>query len=103
MVNCFARMGLIVILLFDFLSSENGRNQLIFLRSGLPVLISSVFVRLIFKGTHTGVFFGIPATGKSVDLDGATIVKMKDGKIASEQDFFDNMDLMTQLGLVPAQ
>jgi steroid delta-isomerase-like uncharacterized protein len=56
-----------------------------------------------FKGTHTGEFFGIPATGKSVDLDGATIVKMKDGKIASEQDFFDNMDLMTQLGLVPAQ
>ena len=56
-----------------------------------------------FKGTHTGVFFGIPATGKSVDLDGATIVKMKEGRIASEQDFFDNMDLMTQLGLVPAQ
>jgi len=56
-----------------------------------------------FKGTHTGMFFGIPATGKAVELDGATIVKMKAGKIASEQDFFDNMDLMTQLGLVPVQ
>lgn len=54
-----------------------------------------------FKGTHTGLFFGIPATGKTVDLDGATIVKMSNGKIAEEQDFFDNMDFMTQLGLMP--
>lgn len=54
-----------------------------------------------FKGKHTGDFFGIPATGKDVDLDGSTIVLMKNGKIAAEQDFFDNMDLMTQLGLIP--
>jgi hypothetical protein len=27
---------------------------------------------------------------------------MKDGKIAEEQDFMDNMVLMTQLGLMPA-
>jgi predicted ester cyclase len=54
-----------------------------------------------FKGTHTGLFFGIPATNKKVDIDGATIVKMSNGKIAEEQDFFDNMDFMQQLGLVP--
>lgn len=54
-----------------------------------------------FKGIHTGLFFGIPATGKAIDIDGATIVKMSNGKIAEEQDFFDNMDFMTQLGLVP--
>ena len=53
-----------------------------------------------FKGTHTGNFFGIPATGNNVDLDGTTIIKMKDGKIAQEQDFFDNMAFMSQLGLV---
>ncbi len=54
-----------------------------------------------FKGTHTGDFFGIPATGKTVSLDGTTIVRMSNGKIAEERDFFDNMDFMTQLGLVP--
>ncbi len=53
-----------------------------------------------FKGKHTGDFFGIPATGKSVDLDGVTLVKMKNGKIAQEQDFMDNMAFMQQLGLV---
>ena len=55
-----------------------------------------------FKGTHTGNFFGIPATGKTVSLDGVTLVRMSTGKIAEERDFFDNMDFMTQLGLMPA-
>jgi steroid delta-isomerase-like uncharacterized protein len=56
-----------------------------------------------FKGTHTGVFFGIPPKGKSVSLDGTTMVRMSNGKIAEERDFFDNLDFMTQLGLMPAQ
>ncbi len=53
-----------------------------------------------FTGKHTGDFFGIPATGKSVDVEGVTLVKMKDGRIAQEQDFMDNGVLMQQLGLV---
>jgi steroid delta-isomerase-like uncharacterized protein len=53
-----------------------------------------------FKGTHTGNFFGVPATGKSVDLNGVTIATIKNGKIAQEQDFFDNMGFMQQLGIV---
>ena len=55
-----------------------------------------------FSGTHTGVFFGIPATGKKISIDGVTLVRMQDGKIAEERDFFDNLDFMTQLGLMPA-
>jgi len=55
-----------------------------------------------FKGIHTGTFFGIPATGKTVSLDGTTLVRMSNGKIAEERDFFDNLDFMTQLGLMPA-
>jgi steroid delta-isomerase-like uncharacterized protein len=54
-----------------------------------------------FKGKHTGDFFGIPATGKSVDLDGTTLVRMQDGKIAEERDFYDNVVFLTQLGLMP--
>lgn len=53
-----------------------------------------------FKGKHTGDFFGIPATGKTVDLEGVTLVQMKNGRIAQEQDFLDNMAFMQQLGLV---
>lgn len=53
-----------------------------------------------FKGVHSGDFFGIPATGKTVDIEGTTLVKMKDGKIAQEQDFMDNMVFMQQLGIL---
>jgi steroid delta-isomerase-like uncharacterized protein len=53
-----------------------------------------------FKGRHTGTFFGIPPTGKDVDVEGVTLVKMRGGKIAEEQDFFDNYEFMKQLGLI---
>ena len=53
-----------------------------------------------FKGTHSGDFFGIPASGKTVDVEGTTLVKMKDGKIAQEQDFMDNVVFYQQLGLI---
>lgn len=54
-----------------------------------------------FKGTHSGDFFGIPATGKAVEVEGSTIAVMKDGKIAQEQDFMDNLAFMAQLGIDP--
>jgi steroid delta-isomerase-like uncharacterized protein len=55
-----------------------------------------------FSGDNTGVFFGMPATGKHVSIDGVTLVRMQNGKIAEERDFLDNLDLMTQLGQIPA-
>ncbi|MFM6954456.1 MAG: ester cyclase, partial [Sphingobacteriaceae bacterium] len=54
-----------------------------------------------FTGTHTGVFFGIPATNKKVDVIGCTIAKIVNGKITEEQDFFDNLEFFQQLGLIP--
>ena len=53
-----------------------------------------------FKGEHTGDFFGIPASGKMVDMEGTTLIKMKNGKIAQEQDFYDSSIMMQQLGVV---
>lgn len=53
-----------------------------------------------FKGIHTGEFFGMPATGKVVELEGTTLVEMRDGKIVSEHDFMDNLSMFTQLGMV---
>ena len=52
-----------------------------------------------FKGTHTGDFFGMPATGNYLDLSGTTIVTMIDGKIAKEHDFFDMKSLLDQLSV----
>ena len=35
------------------------------------------------------------------DLDGVTLVRMENGKIAEERDFFDNLEFSQQLGLIP--
>lgn len=53
-----------------------------------------------FKGTHDGEMFGIPATNNTVDINGTTLVLMKDGKVLQEQDFFDNHSFLMQLGLL---
>lgn len=54
-----------------------------------------------FKGKHTGTFMGIPATGKTVDIEGCTIARIVNGKIVEERDFMDNMSFLKQLGLIP--
>ena len=54
-----------------------------------------------FKGTHTGNFMGIPATGKTIDVEGCTIARMVNGKIVEERDFMDNLEFLRQLGLMP--
>ena len=54
-----------------------------------------------FKGVHSGDFFGIPATGKKVDVIGCTIATIVDGKITEEIDFMDNLEFYRQLGLMP--
>jgi steroid delta-isomerase-like uncharacterized protein len=50
-----------------------------------------------FKGKHTGNFMGIPPTGNYLNLSGTTIVTMRDGRIAKEEDFFNMKSLLDQL------
>lgn len=56
-----------------------------------------------FRGKHTGDFFGVPASGNNIDVEGTTLIKMKNGKIAEEKDFFDVTDMMLQMGYDPNQ
>ncbi len=42
----------------------------------------------------------IPATGKTIEVSGVSVVTVKDGKFATERDYFDIMSMMTQLGLM---
>jgi steroid delta-isomerase-like uncharacterized protein len=58
-----------------------------------------VAVCFIAKGTHDGVFQGVPATGKRYEVSGMTVWRFVDGKIAEEWVFFNDLDLYRQLGL----
>ena len=51
--------------------------------------------------THTGNFFGIPATGKPVVVEGITIQQVADGRIVADWSQTDQLVLMQQLGVAP--
>ena len=61
-----------------------------------------VTIYWIARGTNTGTGNGLPATGKKAELAGITIWRIVDGKIKEEWSAFDQLSMMQQLGLVPA-
>ncbi len=61
-----------------------------------------VTVYWIARGTNTGTGNGLPATGKKAELSGITIWRIVDGKIKEEWSAFDQLSMMQQLGLLPA-
>jgi steroid delta-isomerase-like uncharacterized protein len=61
-----------------------------------------VTVYWIARGTNTGTGNGLPATGKRAELAGITIWRIVGGKIKEEWSAFDQLSMMQQLGLLPA-
>lgn len=58
--------------------------------------------RWTMRGTHTGEFMGIPASGNEITISGNDIGVMRDGKLAESWGEMDNLSLMTQLGAMEA-
>lgn len=56
------------------------------------------------RGTHTGALDppGFAATGRTIDVTGVDIVRIREGRIADYRAFYDVQGLSRQLGLVPA-
>jgi predicted ester cyclase len=52
--------------------------------------------------THTGSFYGVPATGKRVLGTGQFIREIKQGKVTAEWQTTNALGLMQQLGVIPA-
>ena len=62
-----------------------------------------VVVRVRATGTHEGEFMGVPATGKSIDVQAIDIVRFGDDGLAHEHwGVFDAMTMMQQLGVGPS-
>jgi steroid delta-isomerase-like uncharacterized protein len=61
-----------------------------------------VVVRHRLKGTHRADLQGVPATGKTVEVNGIVIFRMENGMIAEAWLNADIMGMMQQLGVVPA-
>jgi len=68
------------------------------------VLVSGdkVVARARATGTHQGEFMGMPATGKSVDVELIDILRFGDDGLAHEHwGVFDALGMMQQLGAIP--
>ena len=61
-----------------------------------------VTIYWVARGTNTGTGNGLSATGKKAELAGITIWRIVDGKIKEEWSAFDQLSMMQQLGLLPA-
>jgi steroid delta-isomerase-like uncharacterized protein len=57
-----------------------------------------VAVRLRIRGTHSGEFLGIPATGRTVEYASHEFYRIADGLIAEEWICSDMTSLLRQLG-----
>ena len=55
-----------------------------------------------YHGTHQGEFLGIPATGKKVSFYTVDAMRVVNGKITEHWGVATLLDLMQQLGVVPA-
>ncbi len=64
-----------------------------------------VIQEFVFAGMHTGTLHSpagdIPATNRQLRGRGTQIIHIEDGLVADTRLYFDQVDVMTQLGLMP--
>lgn len=63
----------------------------------------TVMHRQTMRGTHLGEFFGIPPTGCRVAVTGSHLWRIKDGRLVEHQANNDDLGLLRQLGVIPAE
>ncbi|MFE5027918.1 ester cyclase [Streptomyces sp. NPDC056656] len=55
----------------------------------------------VFRGRHTGSWFGIPPSGKRVEFRAMDLVRYQDGQIFEHWAVADGMSLLRQTGALP--
>jgi steroid delta-isomerase-like uncharacterized protein len=94
----------------EFVSDVELLRRTETLRSSFPDLSVDI-VRLVeerdlvaahfrAQGTHTGVFAGVPPTGRHCDLRCTAVFRVDEGRIAEAWVTWDTLSLMEQLGAV---
>jgi steroid delta-isomerase-like uncharacterized protein len=62
----------------------------------------TVASRFTMRGTHQGEFQGIAPTGKPVSIPCHVFARYANGKVVEDRPIFDRLDLLQQLGAMPA-
>jgi len=90
---------------------EAVRGFLVRLFTALPDLELDVTLRLprgryvaeeyVIRGTHLGTMFGLPPTGRRLELKFMSTVELRDGKLKEDHFYFDVASAMRQMGYFP--
>jgi steroid delta-isomerase-like uncharacterized protein len=80
---------------------DRGSSDVVLIAEGDHVVEQARYV-----GTHTGTWRNpdgaeIPATGKKIDFPFVGIFQVRDEKISSIRIYYDQVEVLTQLGLMP--
>ena len=67
----------------------------------LAALEDRVWVRHKSSGTHKGKFLGFPATGNFIELEGVSILYIKDHKVIDQWSTAPLYDILPQIGVAP--
>ena len=60
-----------------------------------------IAARFTMRGTHSGPFFGMPPTRKTIAVQALNIYRLSNGKIVSEVGQPDLLGLLQQIGAIP--
>src|SRR6185503_20931583 len=60
-----------------------------------------VAARFTMRGTHRGPFFGVPPTGKKIEVKAMNFYRLSDGQFVEEHGQPDLLGLLQQIGAVP--
>jgi steroid delta-isomerase-like uncharacterized protein len=61
-----------------------------------------VVLRYTLEGTHEGELFGVPPTGQRLSIKSISVERVSEGKIREHWRVTDSLDMMQQLGVIPA-
>jgi C-1 hydroxylase len=62
-----------------------------------------VVTRMTAQATHTGSYLGLPPTGKQINCSVLGIARLDKGKIVEHWGVTDELAMMSQIGLLPAE
>jgi steroid delta-isomerase-like uncharacterized protein len=61
-----------------------------------------VMAQITIRGTHQGELFGIPATGRTIEVSGCDVGRFSGGKVVEHWGVTDQLLMLQQLGVLPA-
>ena len=58
--------------------------------------------RITWRGVHSSNLAGVPATGRSIELRGINMFRVRDGRVVEQWAQLDMLGLLQQIGAIPA-